>query len=202
MADPVLFLLHKSRALSRLLAQFQGKPNFAGVIGPIVDQVQELETVFMDLLTGRYLDNAVGVQLDGLGAIVGEPRADKADDDYRIAIQGRILSNRLHSRIEDLLGLFSFLLPSGAAGWHLREGKEAAFTLSMLEASTATQAAALNQILQRAKGAGIRASLIWSREPVANRFTFAAADTPVDDDTKGWGNDAHTTGGHFADVAG
>lgn len=203
MADPILFLQHRKQALRRLLAQFHGQPNMEAVIGSFMTQVQELEAVFISLMSERYVDTAVGAQLDGIGRVVNEPRIGKSDTDYRVEIKGRITSNRGDSRIENILELFNLLLP--ASGLTLIEGVVASFSLSVDQALTPSDPSpeVLNAQLQTAKGAGIRANLLWSDQVSGLRFTFAPGDVMVASTAQGYAdNPVSTLGGYYADISG
>ncbi len=202
MADPQLITTHIIDGLRRLLVQFRGRPNISGVLESYLTQVQEIENVGISLISLRYVDNAEGVQLDGVGSIVGEARAGRDDTDYRVAIKGRIRGNAANSRIEDILDLFVLLLPGFT--FTLTEGTEASFSLTINEAlpSTAASPGALNEQLQRAKGAGIRANLIYSELDPGLRFTFAPGDALEPSNDQGYADDSPTTiGGRYVDVA-
>ena len=96
---------HLREALGNLVTQFQGKPHIAGLITSYVNQIQELEAVFFQLLVDRWLDNAVGAQLDGFGSIVGEVREGREDLAYRTAIKARIILNLSQGLTEDIIAL-------------------------------------------------------------------------------------------------
>jgi len=57
---------------NRLAEQFKNKPLINGFLEAFVDR--ELESAECDLLTKRWLNTAVGKQLDGIGEIVGKSR--------------------------------------------------------------------------------------------------------------------------------
>jgi len=65
---------HKALAESRLATQFRESTNFINYIKTLLLEANTLEQVFIDILNERTLDNAIGVQLDILGAIVGQTR--------------------------------------------------------------------------------------------------------------------------------
>ena len=71
--------------------------------------MQELEKVFSDLYYLRSLDHAIGVQLDGIGDLVGQPRNGLPDDEYRGAIKFRIFLNKSSGEPETLVALVSFI---------------------------------------------------------------------------------------------
>jgi hypothetical protein len=58
-------------SLNRLAYQFKGSANLRGILTELYEQHEELRTDSGKLLTERTLDNAKGVQLDGIGEIVG-----------------------------------------------------------------------------------------------------------------------------------
>ena len=202
MADPTLFTTHVSQGLKRLLSQFQGQPNFEGQLRSFLLQVQEIEVMFFSLIVERYLDNAVGAQLDGIGRVVGEPRNGKNDTDYRTALRGRIIRNRANSRIEDIHTLFGLLLPGFT--FTLTEGTLASFIYQIDGALTPSDPSpeVLDAQLQVAKGAGIRATLIHGNVPADERFTYASGDVLEVDADQGYSNDAGTSGGAYSAVVG
>ena len=61
-------------ARSRYTQQFKDKPVFDAYVKIVMQEIAELQTAFKDLKQLRDLDNAVGVQLDVIGDIVGQPR--------------------------------------------------------------------------------------------------------------------------------
>lgn len=65
---------HKELAISRLATQFRESTNLINYIRALLIEADTLEQVFCDLLEKRWLDTAEGVQLDILGAIVGQSR--------------------------------------------------------------------------------------------------------------------------------
>lgn len=79
--------------LERLIHQWKDKPNVVGLLTSYLESIQEVEDIYEQLLTERGVDTAVGVQLDILGKIVGEPRNSRTDDDYRPAILLRVAIN-------------------------------------------------------------------------------------------------------------
>lgn len=96
---------HVEEGTSKLISQFKKKPKILAFTTVYIQQLQELENAFSDLLTETNLDNAKGVHLDNIGVIVGEPRSGRTDTQYRTAISARILLNTSNGTIEDVIGI-------------------------------------------------------------------------------------------------
>jgi hypothetical protein len=86
-ATSILKIDYSGQARSRLIEQFKNKPNLQLLLDSFIESFQELEYVYGDLYTERWLDEAVGAQLDGLGDIVGPDREGRDDDIYRELIR-------------------------------------------------------------------------------------------------------------------
>ena len=160
--------------------------------------------MFYSLIVERYVDTAIGAQLDGIGRVVGEVRAGKDDTDYRIAIKGRITRNRSNSRTEDLYALFLLLLPGFS--FKLQDGPgPAAFQFQIVTALPVAPGVpspdVLNAQLQDAKGGGIGASMLFSQFDEANTFTTADGAVLQPDVNRGTGDGPPSTiGGRVSGV--
>jgi len=66
------------KGLSRLAYQFKSSTKFQEFLEAFLQQLQDLSISELQLLNERYLNTAIGVQLDGVGEIVGLPRPEKA----------------------------------------------------------------------------------------------------------------------------
>ncbi len=65
---------HIQQGIGRLIHQWQDKPRVVGLLTSWLENVQQVEEVFDQLLTERSIDTAVGVQLDIIGELVGQKR--------------------------------------------------------------------------------------------------------------------------------
>lgn len=102
---------HLELAESRIATQFRESENFINYIGALLVEADTLEEVFFEILTERFLDTAIGVQLDIIGVIVGQDRGDLSDDDdYRLFIRARIIKNSTSSTPEDIISQINFIL--------------------------------------------------------------------------------------------
>jgi hypothetical protein len=93
--------------INQLLHQFRGKPNIEGVLSACLDQIELIDQETFDLVNMFNVDDAVGIILDYVGAIVGVPRDGRNDDDYRAAIQSRLLVNNSEGTPDDLLEILA-----------------------------------------------------------------------------------------------
>jgi len=66
------------KGLDRLAYQFKTSAKFREFITAFLKGLEDLETTGEQLLTERYLETAIGVQLDGIGEIVGLRRPSKS----------------------------------------------------------------------------------------------------------------------------
>jgi len=65
---------HKSLAESRLATQYRDSLKLIAYIKALLYEADTLESVLRDLLENRWIETAVGVNLDILGSIVGQSR--------------------------------------------------------------------------------------------------------------------------------
>jgi hypothetical protein len=111
------------------------------------------------------LDDAIGEQLDLLGAIVGEARNGRSDATYLLWIRSRILLNRASGLAEEIYDIFEPLLPAPVVP-NLADFYPAALELTLAGgAVTEELVAQLALMLQEAKAAAVGAQLIWSPDP-------------------------------------
>lgn len=80
-------------AVPRLTGQFDNSPKLKALCAALVSPLTTLEADIDALLANRWIDTAEGVQLDGCGYIVREPRLGRSDEDYRAAIKFRVFVN-------------------------------------------------------------------------------------------------------------
>lgn len=103
---------HVQQALANFVEQFKGKINLNKLMEIYIEQVQEVENMFDELLKLVYdIDAAFGAQLDILGDIVGEERFGRDDLQYRTAIKARIILNGSEGTPETIIALVLALQP-------------------------------------------------------------------------------------------
>jgi hypothetical protein len=161
---------HVVEALDNYVDKFKGKPILDALTTALVNRVQDLENIGFELYEDRWLDNAVGTQLDGFGSIVGETRQGRTDNDYRKGIRARTLLNLCQGTPEDIIELLNAV--SDGKDIELTEYFPAALTTFVLGATTTLDAILLNSALQSGKPAGVLAHLIYGESPVDDLFQF------------------------------
>lgn len=100
---------HVGDGLDRLLTQYKGRPRLKGWASAYLRQVQVLEDAAYDVLIARMIDNAIGVQLDVIGRIVGEFRSGRVDTVYRRFLRARIRINRSQGNTQDVLDVLAII---------------------------------------------------------------------------------------------
>ncbi len=100
---------HIELALSRLAGQFDGSENLKKLLTESVRPLQSIEQDFNDLKVNRWIESAVGQQLDNLGNIVGELRQGRDDETYRRVLLFRVFVNVSEGTPQVLLAALKFL---------------------------------------------------------------------------------------------
>jgi hypothetical protein len=170
-----------SEAQGHLIDQFKNQANIEAVIKAFAQQSQELEDAAFEVINDTTLDNAVGVQLDGLADIVGIERGASGDSELRLRIRAQILVNKSSGTIEEILEILDTL---GLASIVLAENFPAKIEIVIGTATLlgATAAIATNQA--RSGGVGLD-------------FTWFEGATPFTFDTVGRGFDQGNLVGHM-----
>lgn len=96
-------------ARRRLTSVLADKPRVRELVVAMPRQLTIFEQVADQVRNERGLDLAIGVQLDALGLIVGEPRRGRNDEAYRRAIRFRIFVNISKGRPSDLIYVTQYI---------------------------------------------------------------------------------------------
>lgn len=99
---PITRINQVDSGLSLLLSQFKDKANIDGVLRTYLNASQQTQEAYEEMLDERNLAVAEGVQLDQLGAIVGEGRNLRDDEAYRLAIKIKIAINTNKGTLPDV----------------------------------------------------------------------------------------------------
>lgn len=106
---------HEVLGQSRVATQFRESTNLIAYILNLLIEANNLEQVFFDINDGRYIDSAIGTQLDILGSIVGQERIYVSgvlltDTEYRLWLKARITKNHTGTSLEDIISQINFLI--------------------------------------------------------------------------------------------
>lgn len=165
---------HVAVGLKLLIEQFRNADAVNHVLTSHLDSFQDLENVLWDVINSRFLDTAVGVQLDILGGLVGERRGAANDVDFRSAIRLRIRVNRSQGLAEDVIQVGT--LVTGAA-LDYQEYGSGSFLVQLLNATSPIVVA---RMLASVKAAGTRGVLVYTNwTPSDDVFTWDDAVTPI-----------------------
>ncbi len=180
---------HVTEALAHLITQFKGKPKIASFLTSFVNQIQDFEDAAFGVLLDRWIDSAIGLQLDGVGAIVGEEREGRTDEPYRVAIKSRIQINFSSGTPEDvLLAVANFW--SGT--YEMTELFPATFVVRLVEQwidGVAPAPEDFTAMLNQVNAAGVKAYFQHSAWSDDDTFRFADGDTLQADASRGFGDD-------------
>lgn len=98
---------HVAQALDRLITEYKNATNFRNLITALVGPIQDIEDMWTDMNTLRYLPSATGIQLDHIGSIVGLPRpAGMSDAQYILELYGQIKINTSDGQPEQAIQAF------------------------------------------------------------------------------------------------
>lgn len=185
---------HCEESKSLLISQFR-KPRIEAFLCALMDGVegeggglQEVENALWALLTERWLDTAVGAQLDMIGRIVDLPRAGWLDPVYRVLLGAWILVTGSTGTWPDLVAILD-ALGIEIALVTLAEPGPATLRIVLGAPVETIDAGLVFAFLRRAKSAAYRFELFFPVVDVASTFTLGdAADALELDDALGFGD--------------
>lgn len=167
------------RVLALLASQFQGTTpsggltNLQKLIKAFALSAQDVEDVLEELRSQRNLDTAVGVQLDGLGQILGLKRNDgESDDDYRERLKFQIFINQGTGTPEEVIAVLKFL--TNATWVRYIEFYPAAYQMITNGTTFPDPPEELVTAIQKASPAGVQYVPITATYGVEVPFVFGA----------------------------
>lgn len=147
--------------------------NVQKLVAAIVQPAQDVENALQQMLLQRWIDSAVGVQLDQIGEIVGQARLGMDDDDYRRLCRARILTNRSDGRFETLIAIALLVLNEvGVVVTVTNEGTATVRVFANQVVTTDAVGELLASFLQLAVSGGVRVVTQWEESPDADVFRF------------------------------
>ena len=106
---------HVAEGLSYLPSQFSESPILKEILTIYLERTQAMQDVLDDMLSQRSIDNAEGVQLDGLGEILGVKREGLSDVAFRERLQIQKILNASEGTYPVVFDLWKRLLGSNNA---------------------------------------------------------------------------------------
>jgi hypothetical protein len=191
---------HEERVPELLITQFRGKPRAEALAKALTVQTQPIEDATHQVAVGRFLSNAEGVQLDGIGEIVGRSRAGLEDDVYRGVLRAQVRVLLSSGQAEELLTIARLIIDSEAVRWDERYPAAGAM---MFSDPLPVDPSLVLAMLQAAKSAGVRLVMEFppDDDTAAEAFTYSdAADWPVTSEIHGFGDSANGVGGRYFDA--
>lgn len=102
----------QQNAINLLLSTFKEKEKFPALISALTEGFQELEYVYQELYNDRWIETAIGEQLDNAGQIPAQSRDGNDDETYRNNIKFKILENQSYGGIETIIEAIIFFTNS------------------------------------------------------------------------------------------
>ena len=169
---------HVQRAIALLAGQFQQSlldgeySRFQRLIQAFVTQFQEIDDVDQTLKSQRSIETSVGVQLDGLGQILGLSRLpDESDDDYREKLKFQIFINKSNGTPEEVIAVLKFLTKATKIRYH--EYYPAAFQMDTDGVTFSVPPEQLVSAIQSVSPAAIQYTPITATYGVPLPFVFS-----------------------------
>lgn len=98
------------KGMARLAYEYLGSEKFKAFIKSFLQQTDDLYDSAVELIIDRTLETAYGVQLDGIGEIVGIERYPGSDDyKYRWMIKAKILINSTDMTVPNMINLLFYI---------------------------------------------------------------------------------------------
>ncbi len=92
------------------------KARFAALVEAVISQVNDLFVLLDSISAAWSLEEAVGVQLDGIGALAGILRpGGVSDEDYRVYLRARMAARQWDGTNESLARILAIAFPGRTA---------------------------------------------------------------------------------------
>ena len=188
---PTLNTTYVSQGLAKFTSRYtqDSAPNLLALASAYLGEIQLLETAIFAVIEQRWLVNAVGVNLDIIGDLVGQLRMGLDDNTYRAAIRLRIKANRSKGRAEDVIVLAVLIateLTSDSNGVvKYLEGGIYDFSITI---TNLLYAAIALSILSEARAITSHGQLIYSTWADGNDFEWDDVNNPSTTGQGTWGD--------------
>lgn len=149
---------HENDAIDRLITQYSDSTNLQQLIKVYTTQIQEIETVFFDLLNSRTINNSSGQQLDNIGTLIDQDRLGYDDTTYLGLIYNKISQINSEGTIENLISIFNILMNADKIS--LSEPSTAHVNLYAINSSPLISNNDINIAISNSKPTGVSVDLI------------------------------------------
>lgn len=125
------------KGIGRLAYQFTDSTKFIAFLEAFLAQFDDLEVSKEQLLTERYLDTSEGVQLDGIGEILGYPRPEVSgspatDELYRLLLKAKTKINTTNMTVDETTEIISLAFSGATVQYVLPAVLQPAYFINML----------------------------------------------------------------------
>lgn len=170
---------HLTRALQKLLGQFQGSAKLRALLATYLRQIQMVEDFARDVVLVISINTGFGITLDRIGKLVGRGRSGLADGDYRYALRAQIRANRSSGVTEDFIDVLMLSVDLDPLySVEARDTGPATAEVIMHGALPPGVITVLWTSIRQVKEAGVRLEFIYSL--YATDATFRCAPTLTD----------------------
>lgn len=147
--------------------------NIETLLAALVNPAQTLVDTFTHFLAERFVDTAVGAQLEIIGRIVGQGREGLIDADYRRYIRARIVANNSNGTIDNILVVASLVVYDVGVSYIIDNQGSAAVVLRLTNKAVPDNVAnILVRFLRVTGAAGVRVILEYSPLAPSTWFTW------------------------------
>jgi hypothetical protein len=169
---------HVAAAKARLLQQYKHSERFSSLIEILFgQQIQEIEDAAYPFYGRLDIDGSQGVQLDGIGTIVGLARAGWDDALYRILLKAKVGKNVSRGTIEDVISVWQLLAQAGQI--QVVETYPAQIDLYSDTPIDGAIAGFVRELMQKVVAAGVRVDFLAIVYSSTNAFGFDPDDANV-----------------------
>lgn len=167
--------------LGLITSEYQGSPKFLQWLGVLLQPLDDASQCLESMSLAFDLDQAVGVQLDTLGVIIGQSRtmtfqpSDGVsplldDTTYRLLLRARIARNQWDGTIDSLQSTWRKLFPGGSIS--IEDAQNMSATIVLSGAFTSIARDLINNDLICPRPAGVLYNYVFASLPV---FGFGPA---------------------------
>jgi len=146
---------HLQIAKNYLLEQYKNRPTIDALTTALIGPLQEIENRLYFLYENYHLTVATGCFLDRIGAIIGEARNYREDDEYKLSILIRIIANNGGGTAEEILIILQNIYPINCIEYF-----ECGTAYFQIYIESTCKPTAINDLLKQLKPAGVNLPIV------------------------------------------